>query len=82
MDNIKIMMERLISDGIVKGHMGGPKENVLVCDTLEDFCVASGELVRSGYNVASPGGYGGSAPESRQATHQKVWGNGTLCAIS
>lgn len=82
MDEIKATMESLIKDGIVKGIISGPKGNVLIRDTIKDFYIASEELVHAGYNVASPGDYGGSAPESLQATNKKVLIDGALCAIS
>ena len=75
-------MESLIGDGIVKGIISGPKGNVLICDTLNDFNVAGEELVHAGYNVVSLGDYGGSAPESLLATNKKVWIDGALCATS
>jgi len=75
-------MESLIEDGIVKGIISGPKGNVLICDTLNDYNVAGEELVHAGYNVVSLGDYGGSAPESLLATNKKVWIDGALCATS
>jgi hypothetical protein len=80
MEEIKVFMRKMIEEGTVKGHMAGPKNNVLVCDTMADWCVASGELVQAGYNVSSPGGYGGSHPSSRANTHNKIWRSGTVCA--
>lgn len=82
MNDIKKKMVELIESGLVKGHFEGPKENVLVVDSINDFCVASGELVKSGFFAASPGGHGGGNPESRQVTHGKIWRSGTLYAIS
>ena len=75
-------MESLIEDGIVKGIISGPKGNVLICDTSNDFNVAGEELVHAGYNVVSLGDYGGSAPESLLATNKKVWIDGAHCATS
>jgi len=82
MDEIKAKMESIINDGIVKGHMGGPQGNVMICDTLKDFSVVGEELAHAGYKVASSGDYGGSDPESREAAHNKVWVQGALCAIT
>lgn len=82
MNSIKRKMVELIESGLVKGHFEGPKENVLVTDTLNDFVLASGEMVKAGFFAASPGGYGGGNPESRQVTHQKIWRDGKLAAIS
>jgi hypothetical protein len=82
MDEIKATLESLIKDGIVKGIISGPKGNILICDTLKDYYIASEELIHAGYNVASLGDYGGSAPESLLNTNKKVWTDGALCAIS
>lgn len=82
MNSIKTKMVELIDQGLVKGHFEGPKDNVLVVDSLNDFCIASGELVKSGFFAASPGGYAGGNLESRQVTHNRIWRSGTLNAIS
>lgn len=81
MNSIKRKMSELIESGLIKGHFEGPKDNVLVTDTLNDFVLASGEMVKAGFFAASPGGYGGGNPESRQATHNKIWRDGKLNAI-
>lgn len=78
---IKAFMRDLIESGIVHGRIAGPKDNVLVCDTLADWAVACGELVGRGhFEIASPGGYGGASPAARANTHNKIWRSGTACA--
>lgn len=81
MKEIREFFKGMIESGEVKGHIEGPRDNVLVCDAMADWCVASGEMVRAGYEVNSPGGFGGSAPLSRANTWNKIWRNGELCAI-
>jgi hypothetical protein len=78
---IKHKFKDMIESGLVKGHIDGPAENVLLCDTLADWVRASGEMVNCGFEVNSPGGYGGSAPESRQLTHYNLWKAGKVCGI-
>lgn len=80
MDDVKVFFQKLIDDGSVKATISGPKNNVLVCATTSDWCIASGELVHAGYEVDSPGSFGGSHPTSRQNTHNKIWKSGTVCA--
>jgi len=80
MEEIKDIFKRILADGIAKGRIDGPKGNVLVCDTQKDWIKAGNELVDAGYNCYSPGGYGGSHPASRQATWNKIWTTGTVCA--
>lgn len=80
-DRIREKISELVASGLVHGHIDGPKDNVLMCDTLNDWCIASGELVKAGFGAMSPGGYGGSHPISRQATHVKIWKSGTVCAV-
>lgn len=82
MEEIKSFLEKLVADGVVKGKMGGPKGNVLVCETMNDFALASGECVRAGFDSSSPGGFSGASDLTRQATDNKVWKSGTLCAVS
>jgi hypothetical protein len=81
MNEIKEKMVELVENGLVHGHFEGPKDNVLVCDTLNDWCIASGELVKAGYGAMSPGGYGDSHPTSRQNVHNKIWRSGTVSAV-
>lgn len=78
--DIKEFFKRLLESGLVHGHIDGPKGNVLVCDTLADWVLAGGELVQAGYEVDSPGGYGGGSPAARANTHNKIWRSGTVCA--
>lgn len=80
-EEIKKKLVELVEKKIVNGHFEGPKNNVLVCDTMNDWCLAGGEMVRAGFNVASPGGFGGSHPVARQVTHSRIWKTGVLCAI-
>jgi len=81
-EEIKKKLTEMLESGMIKGHFEGPKDNVLICDSMNDWCLAGGEMVRSGFNVASPGGFGGSHHVARQVTHSKIWKTGTLCAIS
>lgn len=80
-EKIKNIFQNLISTRSVNGHIEGPKENVLVCDSMNDWVIAGSELAKAGYVCSSPGSYGGSHPYSRQNTHKKIWKSGTLCAI-
>lgn len=80
MEEIKVFFKELLDSGTVHGHIEGPKGNVIVCDTMKDWCIASGEMVHAGYEVNSPGGFGGSSHTSRQATWNKIWRGGTVCA--
>ncbi len=82
MDNIKGVFRELIKNGTVKAELGGPKENVLVCETLEDYCIASTEIIQRGYSVLSPGGFSGANDVSRKALDARVWRYGTVCATS
>lgn len=80
MEDIKVLFKKLLECGKVRGHIAGPKNNVLVCDTMRDWVIASGEVAQEGYDVTSPGGYGGASPSSRANTHNKIWRSGTVCA--
>lgn len=80
MEDIRDYFKKLISSGVIKASIGGPRDNILLCDTLSDWCVASGELVKAGYSVLSPGGFGGASSSERANTHNKIWRSGTLCA--
>ena len=82
MDKIKEIFEKLIGTNAVKATLGGTKQNVLVCETLEDYCIASTEMISRGYSVLSPGGYSGASEVSRKALDARVWRYGTICAIS
>jgi hypothetical protein len=84
MEQIKKAFNELIEDGTVKGKIGGPKENVLICDSMSDWCIAGGELTNRGFSVLSPGGYLASidANFGRKALDARVWRYGTVCATS
>ena len=79
-DDLKALFLKLIESGKIKGHLEGPKNNVLVCDSLADWCTAGSLIGKAGYNVESPGGWGGSAPNDRKNTYNKIWISGTVCA--
>jgi len=78
-ENIKAKFQDLVSSGIVKGKIIGPLDNVLSCETMNDWVIAGSEFSKSGYCVSSPGSYG-THPTSRQNTHNKIWKSGTICA--
>lgn len=80
-DVIKGIFKTLLSSDLVKGKIVGPKENVLECETMNDWIIAGSELAKAGFICSSPGGYGGSHPTSRQNTHFKIWKTGSLCAV-
>ena len=80
METIKEIFKKSLDTGLVKGHIAGPKGNVLVCDSHKDWLKIGDELVDAGYDCYSPGGYGGGNPASRQATWVKIWQAGTVCA--
>jgi len=82
MDKIKEIFKELIEKGTVKATLGGPKQNVLVCETMADYCIASTEMIHRGYSVLSPGGYSGASEVSRKALDARVWRYGTVSAIS
>lgn len=79
-EELKAFFKELIETGKVKGHIEGPKDNVLVCDTLVDWCTAGSLIGQAGYDVVSPGGFGGSHPTDRKNTYNKIWRSGTVCA--
>lgn len=80
MNDIKDFFQKMIDEGLVNAKIGGPKNNILFCEAMSDWCIASGELTKAGYEVDSPGNYGGSSPSSRANTHNKVFRSGTVCA--
>ena len=80
MDDVKVFFQKMIEEGLIQAKIGGPKNNILFCNSMSDWCIASGELSRAGYDVSSPGGYGGSSPSARANTHNKVFRSGTVCA--
>jgi hypothetical protein len=80
LDIFKRKFEILLSSGLVHGRLSGPKNNVLVCDSMNDWAIAAGEFARDGFVCSSPGHFG-PHPQSRQNTHKKIWKTGTLCAI-
>jgi hypothetical protein len=84
MEEIKSIFKTMIEDGTVKGKIGGPKENVLVCETMADWCTAGGEFTQRGFSVLSPGGYLAAidADFGRKALDARVWRYGTVCATS
>jgi hypothetical protein len=77
---IKGKFREVLESGQVKGHLEGPKKNILVCDTLNDWVRAGNEMMDAGFDITSPGGYGGSSPVDRSNTWNKIWKHGTLCA--
>ena len=77
---VRDALQDLVDRRIVKGHITGPKNNVLMCDTPADFVLAGSEMTRRGFDTVSPG-YLGSHPVSRQTTHSRIWKSGSLCAI-
>lgn len=79
-DKIKAKFAELISSGLIQAHIEGPKNNILVCNSMNDWAIACGELCRSGFNALSPGGYGGSGATDRKNTYNKIWRSGTVCA--
>ena len=82
MESIISIFTQLIESGKVKGTLGGPKQNVLICDTNQDYCIASTAMIEEGFSVLSPGAYSGSSEVSRKALDARVWRYGTVCAIS
>lgn len=82
MEKIKDIFKELIDKGTVKATLGGPKQNVLVCVTMTDYCIASTEMIHRGFSVLSPGGYGASSEVNRKALDARVWRYGTVCATS
>lgn len=80
-DRVKAKFRELLEKGTVKGRIDGPTANVLICDSMADWCLATGELVKMGFDVCSPGGYGGSHPVSRQTTHHRLWRSGKICGV-
>lgn len=80
MEDIKEYFKKLIDSGVIKARIGGPKNNILICKTLADWCIASSDLVRAGYIVSSPGTFGGPSKSNRTNTYNKIWRNGTVCA--
>jgi hypothetical protein len=80
MKEIREIFKELLKSGKVHGHIKGPKDNVLVCDTMNDWVKAGNEIMNEGYNITSPGGYGGSHPTDRKNTWNKMWRSGTVCA--
>jgi hypothetical protein len=80
MEKIKALFNRLIEEGTIKGKIVGPTGNVLECETMNDYCVASGLVVQAGFFAASPGAFGGDSI-SRQNSHKRVWITGSLCAV-
>lgn len=79
MKDVKEFFKKMVEEKLINAKLGGPKENVLICESMKDWCIASGELVNSGYEVNSPGHYGGG-DSSRQNIHRKIWTSGVLCA--
>lgn len=80
MEDIKEYFKKLIDSGLINARIGGPKDNILICKTLADWCISSSALVRAGYIVNSPGTFGGSSKSNRTNTYNKIWRNGTVCA--
>lgn len=83
-EKIKMHFAVLIASGKVKGTIGGPKGNVLICETMSDWCAAGSELTQAGYSVLSPGGYLAAVDANfgRKALDARVWRYGTICATS
>lgn len=80
MEKIKALFHKMIESGQINGKIAGPRDNVLMCETMDDYLKAGGELVNSGFTSVSPGALGGDSI-SRQNTHKRVWVTGSLCAI-
>ena len=79
-EDIKSFFAFLLDSGIVQGYLDGPRKNVLVCKTMNDWAISGSELAKRGFSCTSPGGYGGSSPKDRQNTYNKIWRSGTVCA--
>lgn len=79
-EKIKALFHKLIESGQIVGRIAGPRDNVLVCETMDDYLKAGGEIVQAGFTSASPGALGGDSI-SRQNSHKRVWVTGSLCAI-
>jgi hypothetical protein len=81
-DDIKLLFKDMIASGQVKATITGPKENVLKCETVDDWVRASRILQDYGVSCLSPGGYGGSSPADRLKTHRDIYRHGIICAVS
>jgi hypothetical protein len=79
-DDIKILFKKIAKSGKIKCQVTGPKENILDCETEEDWVRASALVFDAGFSGASPGAFG-SAPSQRTSLYKKMYRGGSLCAV-
>jgi hypothetical protein len=81
-DDIKFLFKDMIASGEVKATIAGPTENVLKCESVDDWVRASRILQDYGVSCLSPGTFGGSSPYDRKKTHREIYRYGRVCAVS
>ncbi len=78
--DIKEVFKRLVETGRFKCKITGPKDNILDCETDEDWVRASHYLFDAGFTGVSPGTLG-SSPAQRASLYQKMYRSGTVHAV-
>lgn len=80
-DDIKVLFKKIAKSGKIKCQVTGPKENILDCETDEDWVRASALVFDAGFTGYSPGAIGGTSPPQRKLTYSRMYRTGSVCAV-